>query len=105
MNEKKEKLTFDNCPEILNIVQVAELLTISDRMVNKLVASDKIKSFRIGRCRRFTKGQVKEFVFNMTDDVNFMGLDDESKGNTPKNDIPMYPYKADGNKASNEAYM
>lgn len=105
MNEKKEKLTFDNCPEILNTIQVAELLTISDRMVNKLVASDRIKSFRIGRCRRFTKGQVKEFVFNMTDDVNFMGGDDENQGASIKNDIPMYPYQAESKKSSTEAYM
>lgn len=58
--KKEERITFENCLDIMTIKEVASLLTVSERMVNKLVSDDRIKSFRIGRARRFTKNPVKD---------------------------------------------
>jgi excisionase family DNA binding protein len=72
--KKEERITFENCLDIMTIKEVASLLTVSERMVNKLVSDDRIKSFWIGRARRFTKNQVREFVFEQSDDESFIGI-------------------------------
>jgi excisionase family DNA binding protein len=98
--KKEERITFENCPDIMTIKQVASLLTISERMVNNLIADNKIKSFRIGRSRRFTKNQVKEFVFEQSDDESFLGI--EKAKQEEEKPVP-FPYTGKENNSSYEA--
>lgn len=53
---KKEELTLENCPEILDGEQVAKIFHISSRTVFELAMSGQIDSFKIGRCRNTPNG-------------------------------------------------
>lgn len=99
--KKEERITFENCLDIMTIKEVASLLTVSERMVNKLVSDDRIKSFRIGRARRFTKNQVKEFVFEQSDDGSFLGI---GKTEPEEEEKPLpFPYAGMNNGSASEA--
>jgi excisionase family DNA binding protein len=47
---------------LLTVNEVAELLSLSVRTVHKLVASDRLATVRIGRCVRFSRTALDDFV-------------------------------------------
>lgn len=73
---KKERMTFETAPDILNADEACELLTICRKTLFDLTKSGQIKHFRLGERVRYTKGQLKEFIYGLTGDANFMPLDE-----------------------------
>lgn len=68
MKEKKEKLTLENCPDILTAIQVAEILSVSERTVGNLISNYELDSFKIGKLRRITKMGLYKFVYEQSQD-------------------------------------
>ncbi len=69
--EKKERLTFENCPDVMDGKEIAELLHISPKTVNRMAATEEIGSFTIGRARRFTRRSLFKFLYERTGDEQF----------------------------------
>ena len=51
-----------NLPEILRAKEVADYLDISIGKAYELMRTNKIKSFRVGRCLRTTKNALIDFI-------------------------------------------
>lgn len=73
---------------------------VSKFLTNDPYPNNKTKSFRIGRSRRFTKNQVKEFVFEQSDDESFLGI--EKAKQEEEKPVP-FPYTGKENNSSYEA--
>ena len=71
MKEKKEKITIENCPDILSTKQVAEILNVSERTVNYLISGYELDSFKIGKLRRVTKVGLFRYLYELTSDEYF----------------------------------
>ncbi len=69
--EVKEKLTFENCPDVMDGKEVAELLHVSPKTINRLAVSNEIGSFMIGTARRFTRRCIFKFIYERTGDEQF----------------------------------
>ena len=54
--------TFKQYPDVLSIDQMSELLCISSKTGYKLLKSDKIKHFKIGRTYKIPKSYVLDFI-------------------------------------------
>jgi len=67
-NKKEEALTLENCPEIMDGEEVAKIFHISSRTVFDLAMSGQLESFKIGRCRKYTKRALYRYVYELTGD-------------------------------------
>jgi excisionase family DNA binding protein len=50
--------------EVLNLDEVAKLLKVSKRTVQREVELGKLEAFKVGRALRFTKQAVEEYMQN-----------------------------------------
>lgn len=63
MNTEVKALTIDNCPDLLTINEVAQILRISDKTAYSLVRSGKIKSIVISnRIYRIQKSSLISYI-------------------------------------------
>ena len=69
--ENKEKLTFENCPDVMDGKEVAELLHVSTKTINRLAMTNEIDSFLIGTARRYTRRSIFKFIYERTGDEQF----------------------------------
>lgn len=53
---------FENCKDLLNTNDVAQILGVSQQMVRNLIKDQKITSIKIGREYRITKDNLICFV-------------------------------------------
>jgi len=64
--ENKEKLTFENCPDVMDGKEVAELLHVSTKTISRLATANEIDSFLIGTARRYTRRSLFKFIYERT---------------------------------------
>lgn len=63
MNTGNITVTIDNCPDLLTVNEVAQILRISDKTAYSLVRSGKIKSFVVSnRIYRILKNDLLTFI-------------------------------------------
>lgn len=55
-------------PLLLTIAQVADLLNLGRTKTYELVMSNRIKSVKLGRCRRVTMDSVEKYVSELSDE-------------------------------------
>ncbi len=60
----KLHLTNSSLLKMLRCDQVCEMLQISRSFLQKLIHENKLKSYKIGRLRRFTLEDILEFILN-----------------------------------------
>lgn len=65
------KLTFENCPDVMDGKEVAELLHVSTKTISRLANENEIDSFLIGTARRFTRRSIFKFIYERTGDEQF----------------------------------
>ena len=89
--ENKEKLTFENCPDVMDGKEVAELLHVSPKTINRLAVTNEIDSFLIGTARRFTRRSLFKFIYERTGDEQF-NVKDFKTGDLSfiHNDLPSH---------------
>ena len=86
-NKKEEALTLENCPEIMDGEQVAKIFHISSRTVFDLAMSGQLESFKIGRCRKYTKRAIYRYVYELTGDEAY-NLDKKKEEASVYRDFP-----------------
>ena len=63
MNTGNITVTIDNCPDLLTVNEVAQILRISDKTAYLLVRGGKIKSFVVSnRIYRILKNDLLTFI-------------------------------------------
>ena len=98
-NKKEEALTLENCPEIMDGEEVAKIFHISSRTVFDLAMSGQLESFKIGRCRKYTKRALYRYVYELTGDEAYNP--DRKEGKEALNAFPSQIQKsANGFEAS-----
>jgi excisionase family DNA binding protein len=55
MLEKRKANIFKDYPDVVDVEQVSEMLSISSKTVYKLLKDDKIRHFKIGRAYKIPK--------------------------------------------------
>ena len=90
---KKEELTLENCPEILDGEQVAKIFHISSRTVFELAMSGQIDSFKIGRCRKYTKRALYRYIYELTGDEAY-NLDRKEENQSLSTALPSQIQKS-----------
>ena len=55
-------MLFSNLPEVLTAQQVATALSVCDKHVRELARQGDLVGFRAGRCHRFTRQALIDFV-------------------------------------------
>ena len=53
---------FDNCPDVVDVICVSEMLHISKAKVYELIHQKQIKGFLIGRKFRILKREVVRYI-------------------------------------------
>lgn len=69
--KEEKKISLENCPEIMDAEQVAEIFHVSTRTIYALTKSGDINSFAIGKLRRYTKRSVFRYVYELTGDERY----------------------------------
>jgi excisionase family DNA binding protein len=64
LNSQQDKETEMEMPTLYTPQQVAEYLKVSRGTIYSLVSRHEIQSLKVGRGRRFTAQQVKDYVAN-----------------------------------------
>ena len=55
---------FQNYPDVVSTMQLCEMLGVSERTVYRLLVSNQIKHFKVGRAYRIPKVNVFAFMEN-----------------------------------------
>ena len=67
----KDRLTFENAPDIMDKFEVAKLLHVSPQTIYNLSNRNNLQCIYILGARRFTKRSVYKFIYDQTKDEMF----------------------------------
>lgn len=67
----KDRLTFENAPDIMDKFEVAKLLHVSPQTIYNLSNKKNLQCIYILGARRFTKRSVYKFIYDQTKDEMF----------------------------------
>ena len=56
------KVMFKDYPDVVSVAQLSEMLSISEKTVYRLVKSNRIGFFKIGRTYKFTKVHIFNYL-------------------------------------------
>lgn len=56
------KVMFNNYPDVVSVAQLSEMLSISEKTVYRLVKSNRIGFFKIGRTFKFAKVHIFNYL-------------------------------------------
>ena len=56
------KVMFKDYPDVVSVAQLSEMLSISEKTVYRLVKSNRIAFFKIGRAYKFAKVHIFNYL-------------------------------------------
>lgn len=62
MSDTKLKYMFRNYPDVVTTLQLSEMLGVSERTVYRLLQTNQIKYFKVGRAYKIPKVNVFAFM-------------------------------------------
>ncbi len=65
LNEIKQASTEKNEPDFLTVREASKYLNVSDSLLRKWLFKNQIKPYRFGRCIRFSRKDLGQWVNNM----------------------------------------
>lgn len=57
------KVMFKDYPDVVSVAQLSEMLSISEKTVYRLVKSNQIGFFKIGRTYKFAKVHIFNYLY------------------------------------------